>query len=34
LGFVVDVIAERRFVLFVVFVNRVSGLDFLACTSF
>jgi hypothetical protein len=34
LGFVVDVIAERRFVLFVVFVNRVSGLDFLACTGF
>jgi hypothetical protein len=34
LGFVVDVIAEGRFVLFVVFVNRVSGLDFFASTGF
>lgn len=34
LGFVVDVIAEGGFVLFVVFVNWVSGLDFFASTCF
>jgi hypothetical protein len=34
LGFVVDVIAEGSFVVFVVFVNWVSGLDFFACTGF
>jgi hypothetical protein len=34
LGFVVDVIAEGSFVVFIVFVNWVSGLDFLACTGF